>query len=231
MNVPLHALVHCTDGPFGHTTCLIVNPINGIVTHFVVNDRRVLGYEHIVPVSFIISVTQDDIRVYCSRTELVHQPIFLEHQYVRLDDTLPAREDYIYWPMTLIDKTASGVSQSPSIKTLQIPVDELGIERGMGVYIAAENDDGEKTDSLYFGQVMSFVADRQTGDITHLALRKGCVGGQRDAIVPVSSIRTISSGNIYLTLTKQELEALPILPLKKVDHAPEHLDRHLFASV
>jgi hypothetical protein len=219
MNIPLHTLVHCTDGPFGHTTCLIVNPINNVVTHFVVNNRRVLGHEHVVPVSFITSVTEDEIVLNCDRASLVHLPDFFEYRYDRLDDVIPSREDHIYWPMVVLEDEPQELSPKPP----QIPIAELGIQRGMAVYTAAENEDGERTDHSYFGQVVAFVADSQTGGVTHLVVRKGylCGAERRDTVIPTSDILKHDSEKVELRLTKQEIEDMPLSRVKPL-FLPDH---------
>jgi sporulation protein YlmC with PRC-barrel domain len=213
MNIPIHALVHCTDGDFGHTTCLIVNPINDNITHFVVNDRRFTGHEHIVPVSFITNATENDITVQCDRATLAHQPDFIEYEYDRLDETMPYREEHIYWPMMMPDDLYA--PQYLPVEHEQIPVDELAVRRGMTVYAAAENEDGEITDRIHIGQVEAFVADPKTGHITHLILREGHLWGQRDITIPVSAIGKIEVGDVQLNLTKQEIEALPSVHVKR----------------
>ena len=212
MNIPLHALVHCTNGDFGHTTCLIVNPINDVITHFVVNDRRIFGREHIVPVSFITRTTEDSIILNCDRATLVHQPNFVEYEYDRLDDLMPYREDHVYWPIMLPDDAEMPLQNACEYE--QVPVEALGIRRNMAVYVAAENEDGEKTAQAYFGKVKSFVADAHTGHITHLIAHKICLRGACDVTLPIKSIRKVDDDEVLLNLTSQEAEALPAIRVK-----------------
>ena len=41
---------------------------------------------------------------------------------------------------------------------------------------------------------VAFVADPQTGHITHLILREGHLWGQRDVVIPVNAIERIETG-------------------------------------
>lgn len=216
MNIPLHTLVWCTDGGFGHTTCLIVNPVNDVITHFVVNDRRIFGVEHIVPVSFISKSTQDTIFVNCDHSTLVHLPNFNEYEFDRLDDTIPYREDHVYWPIIVPDDSPGELLQHTSCEHKQTPIEALSIRRNMSVYATAENEDGERTDRAYFGQVRSFLANVHTGNITHLLVRKMCVCSPNTAAVPVNSICKVEAEDVVLTLTGQEIESLPAICVKSV---------------
>ncbi|MBN2116364.1 MAG: PRC-barrel domain-containing protein [Anaerolineales bacterium] len=216
MDISVHALVHCTDGDFGPTTCLIVNPVNDNITHFVVKDHHLLGVEHIVPVSFITSATADRITVNCDCATLAHQPDFIEYEYDRFDELMPYREGYTYWPMMLPDDTLMYTSPEYfPIEHEQIPAGELAVRRGMTVYVAATNEGGATADRIRIGEVEAFVADPTTGHITHLILREGRLWGQRDVTIPVNAIEKIEVDDVQLTLTKQEVEALPSVPVKR----------------
>jgi uncharacterized protein YrrD len=214
LDIPVHATVHCTDGDFGHSTCLIINPVNDEITHFVVNDRRFMGVEHIVPVSFINSTTEDSITVNCDRVTLAQQPNFIEYEYDRGDEPLPFREEHIYWPMMIPDDTVMYTSPYLPTEHEQIPAGELAVRRGMTVYAAAENEDGEKTDRVYIGRVEAFMANPKTGHITHLILREGRLWGTRDITIPARAMSKIEAENVQLNLTKLEIEALPSIPVQ-----------------
>jgi hypothetical protein len=40
MDIPVKAVVQCTDGPGGRSTYVVVNPITEQVTHLVVKERQ-----------------------------------------------------------------------------------------------------------------------------------------------------------------------------------------------
>lgn len=211
MNISVHAAVHCTDGNFGHITCLIINPINKKITHFVVSEPSLLGTQHIVPVSFITATTDNSVTVNCDRATLSKQPDFVKYEYEPGD----ADESY-YWPMMLTaypDMYVPGPGYIP-LEHEQIPLGELAIRRGMDVAAVTKNDEGEKTGHVSIGHVDSLVADAATGNITHLTLREGHLWGKRDVTIPVSAIAKISPIEIQLKLTRDEVEALPSVPVK-----------------
>ena len=49
MDMRIDAVVRCTDGPGGHSTCVIVNPVTGQVTHLVVKEKHPPHAERRVP--------------------------------------------------------------------------------------------------------------------------------------------------------------------------------------
>lgn len=217
MNIPIHAVVHCTDGDFGHTTCLVINPVNNQITHFVANDRRTWGREYLIPVAFIISTTENGITVNCDRNTLTHQPDFHEYEYDRLDSEIPYREEHIYLPVMLPGEPEWFTDTYAVLEHEQIPADELAIRRGMAVYTKVPRD----ADPVAAGHVEAFVADPKTGNITHMILRKGHLWGQRDITIPVNQIHRIEENGVHLKLTEAEVGELPEMKTHR-QAVPQH---------
>lgn len=212
MNISVHAIVHCTDGDFGHITCLVINPINKKITHFVVSEPSLLGTQHIVPVSFITATTDNSITVNCDRATLSKQPDFIEYEYEPGD-----ADGSYYLPVMLTaysDMSVPGPGYIP-LEHEQIPIGELVIRRGMDVAAVTKNKEGKKTGHVPIGNVDSLVADPVTGNITHLTLREGHLWGKRDVTIPVSAIAKITPIEVQLKLTKDEVETLPSVPVKR----------------
>ena len=57
MELPINAAIACADGPCGHSTAIILNPISDQVTHLVVREPRLLDTERMVPLEFMIEST------------------------------------------------------------------------------------------------------------------------------------------------------------------------------
>jgi hypothetical protein len=176
-----------------------------------------LGAEHIVPVSFITSTTANGITVNCDCATLAQQPDFRAYDYDRSDEPTPGHEEYMYWPMMLPDDPWTDVplQQHFVVEHEQVPAGELAVRRGMAVYAAVKNEDDYTADRVHIGQVAAFLADPTTGHITHLILREGHLWGQRDVTIPLSAIERIEAGDVQLNLTKQAVEALPTVPVKR----------------
>ena len=70
-------------------------------------------------------------------------------------------------------------------------------------------------DECNVGQVDEFLVDPVSGHITHLILRKGHLWGQKDVTIPVSEIARVEEDTVYLKLTKEQIEALPTIPVRR----------------
>ena len=75
--LPINTAIACTDGPCGHSTAIILNPVSNQVTHLVVREPRLFDTERMVPVEFVTESTPELIRLRCTEDELVHLPPFV----------------------------------------------------------------------------------------------------------------------------------------------------------
>ena len=50
MDIPIDVEVLCTDGPGGHSSAIVLNPVTKEVTHFAVRTKGFLSDEYLVPV-------------------------------------------------------------------------------------------------------------------------------------------------------------------------------------
>jgi uncharacterized protein YrrD len=199
MEIPVNAKVHCTDGFCGHSTCLIVNPATEQITHVVVKARRAPHREHLVPVKWITTTTEEAIHLRCTREELATADSFVEHEFPKIEIPRYRGTEYVAWPFVVPEERWMDVEHK------RIPLGELAVRRGIRV----EAYDGE------VGQVDEFLVDPADGYITHLVLREEHLWGQKDVLIPVSEIGRIDEDRIYLKLSKEEIAELPTIPVRR----------------
>ncbi len=195
MDIPLNAEVQCTDGYAGHTTHVVLNPINRQVTHVVVRpDNLFSNVDYLVPVSVITDAEPNHVRLHCTKEELSHMPVFTQVQF------LPYEEgpSVLSWPF------AEPVEPVP-ITYKRTPPGELAVRRGDRVEAA----DG------HVGRVDEFLVDPANSAITHLIMREGHLWGQREVTIPVAHIGRIEPGAVYLTMSKKEVGSLPAVPVRR----------------
>jgi hypothetical protein len=65
------------------------------------------------------------------------------------------------------------------------------------------------------GRVDEFLIDPENDHITHLVMREGHLWGQKDVTIPISEIDRIEGDSVYLKLSKDEVEALPAIPMHR----------------
>jgi uncharacterized protein YrrD len=201
MDIPLNVDVRCTDSVCGQSTYVIVNPSSKRVTHVVVREQWFPHTEYLVPVELIRESTPERILLYCTSQELTTLDPFVETEYIEGDLTeLEYNEDeYLMWPYALPENERIPVEYE------RIPPGELAIRRGAHV---------RATDGRV-GRVDEFLIDPANEHITHLVLREGHLWGQRDVTIPLSGIDRIEQDTVYLKLDKSQIEALPMIPVRR----------------
>jgi sporulation protein YlmC with PRC-barrel domain len=204
MDVSVNADVQCTDGLCGQSTYIIVDPVRREVTHVVVKESWFPHAEYLVPLDLVVESTTSLIRLKCTRDELLMQDAFTELEFVDRDpsylgDEFETDEGLLMWPHVVPEDMAIPVEYE------RVPPGELAVRRGTHVHAR----DGR------VGRVDEFLVDPANGHITHLVLREGHLWGQEDVTVPISEIARIEEDTVYLKLDKEQIEALPTIPVRR----------------
>jgi sporulation protein YlmC with PRC-barrel domain len=203
MDIPINAKVQCTDGRCGKSTHVIVNPVKRAVTHFVVKYKKLPeNPDRLVPVETIADISPNLISLSCTRAELAEMQPFTTTRYVeeKVPNSLYAANPYAYVePMVVYNTDVEPVPEE------HVPHGELAVYRGMAV----------NTDEHKVGTVDELVVDPDSGNITHILMRKGHLWGKKDIAVPVPAIDFVSTDEVYLKIDKEAIKALPAVPLKR----------------
>lgn len=195
IDVPLNANVMCTNGEGGHSVAAIVDPVKKQVTHVVVREKGLVGNERLVAVEMIQETKENTIYLRYSVAELKDLPPFVVAEYI------PFQDPGLYsWPYFAPMGEPGGYVEHEAI-----PFAELAIRRGSRVAAS----DGA------VGRVDEFLVNRSSDGISHLIMREGHLWGQRDVTIPVAQIERIEDGDVFLKLTKAEVAALPVVPVKR----------------
>jgi sporulation protein YlmC with PRC-barrel domain len=204
-DVPLRAKVECTDGPCGESDIVILNPDTLQVTHFVVQDKRLPDRDQrLVPVDQVVETSRDRIRLRCTRAELASMDHFIDTHYgpTRQEPEIDWQVDSSVRSVPRATLTAPGYTKE---KTEHIPPGELAVRHGTKV---------AATDG-HVGHVGELVVDPKTGHISHLVLQEGHLWAKKEVTVPVSAIDYMLEDTVYLKLDKKEVDALPVVPVKR----------------
>ena len=216
MDIPINAVVQCTDGSGGRSTYVVVNPITEQVTHLVVREKRPPHAERLVPVRYVQSSTPQEIRLRCSLDEFRRLRPFVEVEFVRLRAPRLGLERLSYYededmmslPYTNIEPpspVSEAESQLVRHKIRAIPPGELAVRRGARV---------EATDGRV-GWVDEFVIEPESGHITHLTMRTGHLWGDKEISIPVSEIGRIAESAVHLKLGRRQIETLPMVRVRR----------------
>jgi uncharacterized protein YrrD len=206
MDIPVNAKVKCLNKVCGKIICVIINPINKLVTHIVVQEKGFIGIERLIPVEEILESQSDQITLRCSLDEFSKFESFTETHYIGRDEQfLDDQVEHYYFPFSTPDFGDAFEYERWFEETECIPHGELGIYRGAAVHAT----DGK------VGQVDEFLISPKDDRISHLVLREGHLWGQKLVTIPVSEIDRIETDLVYLKLSKLDIEKLPVIPVKR----------------
>jgi hypothetical protein len=172
---------------------VILKPTTQELTHVVISNDSSPETEYLVSVDRIAESTPHQIRLNCSREELSKMPVFAKEEFI------PVGGAYMMWPYYPL------ATAYVSMEEEHIPVDELAIRRGARV----EASDG------HVGRVDEFLINPANDQITHLVMRESHFWGQKDITIPVGQIDHYQDNTVYLKLSKQDIEKLPGIPVRR----------------
>ncbi|MDZ4717858.1 MAG: hypothetical protein SH847_05265 [Roseiflexaceae bacterium] len=200
MELPINAPITCTDGAGGHSTAIILNPVSERITHLVVREPGLLGIERMIPIELVTASTPEQIQLHCTKGELAQMSPFISNHY------LPPAAGFVgvYGAGIMLWPFMSDQSQT-QFNRENVSVDELTIHRGAHVHAT----DG------HIGEVEEFLVNPTNSSITHLVLREGHLWNKQDVTIPITEIDHMEDNRIFLTLNKQQIEALPARAIAK----------------
>jgi sporulation protein YlmC with PRC-barrel domain len=207
MEIPLNAQVECSDGIFGRSKFVLINPVSDTISHLIVKKDDVPFTEYIVPLEMIHETVAGTIRLRSTKAELERMDPFIKEAVVK--DQMPERsipfggaiygmQSYYYLPYVTYDRTVYD-----TVEYRDIPLGELAVRSGARV---------EATDGP-IGHVDEFVVNSENSRISHLVMREGHLWGQKDVIIPISAMDKVRDDVVILNIDKHQVEALPTFPL------------------
>jgi sporulation protein YlmC with PRC-barrel domain len=220
MRLELGSRIDCTDGSFGKLVDVVVDPTARRVTHLVAERDGERWAARLVPIELaepggraggavVLRATVEEVR----RLPPVH-----EVGYVRLDGFPVDDPD---WDVGIEEVLA--IPLYPSYGFEPVPIDyaarydrvpkgEIEIRRASDV---------ESADGDHLGEVDGFLVD-DAARITHVVLEQGRPWERREVAVPVGAVTRVGTDSVALSLTKDEVEALPPLAARRPPRPPEH---------
>jgi sporulation protein YlmC with PRC-barrel domain len=199
MDISVDAEVYCTDGHYGRSTLIILDPTNEKVTHVVVRESRFPHAQFLVPVEWIVSSEAKSIQLKCQCKDVTLLDPFIEKQYIPSDLFSYGADPFLFQPYVIPEKDFINAENEG------VPAGELAVRRGTRV----------KATDGYIGHVNELLIDPKTRFITHLVLREGHLWGQKEVTIPVAHIERIEEDTVYLKLNKADIEALSPIPIRR----------------
>lgn len=213
MQLELGTRIYCKDESVGELADVVIDPTARRVTHLVVEPDREHWLARLVPIG-LAEPRNDSSQAITLRStveELRRLPPVHRIAYLELDGFPVADGDWDvgtrdvlalpYYPAYDLEPTPLDVAVTYD----RIPKGEVEIRRASAV---------QSADGLQIGHVDGFIVDRHE-QITHLVLERGHLWGRREITIPVAAFAGVETDAVVLSLTKDEVGALPEVPVQR----------------
>ncbi|HSC74250.1 MAG TPA: PRC-barrel domain-containing protein [Gaiellaceae bacterium] len=188
---------------------LVVDPLAKRVTHLVVKPHGGEDTSHLVPIELASSAEQDGkIALTCSRADFEALPAVEEFTYLRLGEV---KTDDPNWDVGVSDILALPYYDSTGLAGPVEAVGDMGVvwdRVPKGEVELRRSSRVMAADGHYLGDVDGFLLD-DSDHITHFVLERGHLWGRREVTVPIGSVASVESDVVTLSLSKDEVGALP----------------------
>ncbi len=179
------AKVECTDGEAGEVVNILVDPEDRDVAHYVVKEKARPHAERLVPAYLVIESTPELLKLNCTLAELADMTAYRFN--VAYQTNPPSRAGSDPYGASLVNRTYI-------IERTVVPEGE----QAFSLHSKVEAKDGT------VGRVDGVLTDEETGEITHMLMRKGHAWGEKEVVIPVSLIEYSHEGTVYLKVDKDK---------------------------
>lgn len=195
------AQVHCTDGECGRLLKVVVDPHTQRVTDLVVERGFVLPVDRVVPADLVERTRNGDVYLGTDQNALQAYP---EYREVEFTEPAPGVKAGLY------DKGDVRCWQSGYRMACEEPVIPL-VKKRIHVGVDADLAVVERGTPIVnsqgrIGKVDHLLADAETGEISHLVVRKGLIPYY--PILPISAVRVVSDEAVTVDLSEEEVDDL-----------------------
>lgn len=197
MDIPVQVNVSATDGHYGRSRAVVVDPRQRRVVCLVVRESKRPYMERLIPIGFISQGSAHEVRLNCSRRKASRERPFTVTRF--LPSSALGPDAYQLWPNVNMAAPHLGELNLVPIRQVTIPLQELVIYRNARLQVAG----------AVAGWLMAFQINQEDGRITHLVMRQNHTWGEEDIIIPQSGIDHFGKETIYLRVVDARLLGLP----------------------
>jgi hypothetical protein len=208
MRLALGSPVRCSDAPFGELTDIVIDPLARHVTHIIVAPAHDHARARLVPLEWV-SDEEDGLVLDRPVSEVEALQPVQTAEYVRLGTRPDIDSEHDIGVETLLTlpvyQEIGGVGSVPELDphvTLiydLLPKGEVEIRRSSSVF---------SSDDHRVGTVDGFLISAGSPSLD-LVLERGHLWGRREVVIPHSAIARVDNNQVYLSISKDEVGALP----------------------
>ena len=221
MRLELGSRVECTDATFGKLVDVVIDPISRRVAHLVVERDGNPWLARLVPIELAERDARaaDVVALRATVEEVSELPPVREVAYVRLDGFPVDDPDWdvgIEEVLALPYYPTYGLEPAPvdyAARYDRVPKGEVEIRRASAV---------ESADGHHLGDVDGFLVDDDQL-ITDVVVEQGDNPWERrEVVIPIGAVARIETDAVTLSLTKDQVGALPPGAIRRWPRPPEH---------
>lgn len=196
------AKVHCQDGSCGKLHKVAVDPHTNRVTDLIIERGFLLTTDRVLPVDVVERASGDDIYLGLSSEDLSDYP---EYRVTEFEEPAPEaqagrydRNDIRCWMGRY-----RMACREPVVPMVRRQLHE-GVSRKRAVI---ERGTPVRNKQAAVGEVDHLLIDPESGQVSHLVLQKGLL--PYHPILPISKVEAVSDEAVTISLSEDEVEALP----------------------
>jgi sporulation protein YlmC with PRC-barrel domain len=217
MRLELGSPVHCSDGPFGKLSDVVIDPTTRRVTHLVLEPHDDRAGARLVPIAHAdAQASADAVVLKTTIAEVRACDALRESSYLRVGEFPAAdpawdvgiEETYalpFYAPGDAFSVAPVDPDEHILVAYDRIPKGEVEIRRESAVC---------SSDGHHVGHVDGFLVDDDE-HITHLVLQHGHLWGKREVGVPIGAVDRVESDVVVVRLSRQEVGELAPVPVRR----------------
>jgi sporulation protein YlmC with PRC-barrel domain len=200
--------VECTDGPVGHLSRVVLDPVARAITHIAVDPRSRRGVGHIVPIDYVASAGET-VKLTTTRAQFEQFERAEETDFVRLGSGWSGYSSESVLSLPYYSRYAGTLAPRASATELTkndyVPLGEVEVKRGDQVHCT----DGP------IGRVHGLVIDPSNHHVTDFLLEHGHLWGRRTISIPIGAVARVADDDVRLSLTKDQVRDLPPVELDR----------------
>lgn len=220
--------VHCIDGRCGFLQRVVIEPVEGAVTHLIVEANHRGKAPYLIPVEAVIWTEQGGgtIQLRCTLAEIrSFEGAPARHFLAGASGHWGYRQEQMYsWPNYRLGRAAGGAASSVRTEDAASPSAQAHSRPRLHRHAHRQSSLGEvevrRGDHMWatdgpLGRVQGLIVDRFDRHVTHVLLDEGDIWGQKRAAIPIDSIVTLRElgDGVRVDLTREQVGQLPPIEL------------------
>ena len=221
--------VRCIDGRCGFLQRVVIEPVEGIVTHLIVEPNHRGKAPHLIPIEAVIWTEQGrpgTIQLRCTLAELrSFETAPARHFLAGASGHWGYRQEQMYsWPNYRLGSADGAAASSVRTEDVARASAQLDSRTRRHHHARRQSSLGEvevrRGDHMWatdgpLGRVQGLIVDRFDRHVTHVLLDEGDMWGQKRAAIPIDSIVTLRElgDGVKVDLTREQVNQLPPIEL------------------